>query len=463
MTVPSHLDAELLAAVDEGERSPESLLRAALDHLRDLSPEWAAALGRGLTREFPRQGPVAAALAVEWLGAAELGALRPGLAAAARRELAGLKKLTPHRRIVRLVRGRVRGANPLLIDALIAEAREALRKDPAEALAWLELGWTCHEILLGLGVPMELLAPRAARLSAHRANALRVASQLVAADAAFTRLHGEGWGEQVADPKVKAELASLEASLRQDQRRFEAAETLLGEAERLFLLAGDTEGLGKAQTKRGILLHLRGDAEAAVGVLERAARVLDPERHARAYLMTQHNLALAWLDRGEPRLASYLLDAQAQRYARFPEDSIHVPLRWVRGRIAGAVGDFAEAERMLEEVRAHYLEAGYGLDTALVSLDLAETALVQGRWADVRQIATEMEPLFAAHGVHREALAALLYFQRAAEGEAVTAVLVARFRRYLETSWNDPAACFEPTEPLPEPPQTAPVPPSEGR
>jgi len=73
----------------------------------------------------------------------------------------------------------------------------------------------------------------------------------------------------------------------------------------------------------------------------------------------------------------------------------------------------------------------YGYDAAMTSLDLALLYLMEGRTGEVRRVAAEMHTLFDAQEIHREAAAALLLFQEAAERESLTAYLK-RARENLE-------------------------------
>jgi hypothetical protein len=68
------------------------------------------------------------------------------------------------------------------------------------------------------------------------------------------------------------------------------------------------------------------------------------------------------------------------------------------------------------------------LDAALASLELAVLLLEQGRMAEVREIATELLPVFKAQNVTIEALATVQLFCEAAHRETLTADMA---RRYL--------------------------------
>ena len=80
---------------------------------------------------------------------------------------------------------------------------------------------------------------------------------------------------------------------------------------------------------------------------------------------------------------------------------------------------------------------------ALVSLELSAVYARQGRTADVKRLAAEMLPIFQSCEVHREALAALIVFQKAAEMEQLSVGLVE------EVTSLPPARADEPEPALP--------------
>ena len=107
-------------------------------------------------------------------------------------------------------------------------------------------------------------------------------------------------------------------------------------------------------------------------------------------------------------------------------------LRWIEGKIAVALGHFTAGEGILRGVRKELLERDLGFDAALLSLDLARIYAEQGRSAEMLHLAEEMIPMFQSRDIHREAFAALLVFQKAAEMERVTLGLIRNVSNYLQ-------------------------------
>jgi tetratricopeptide (TPR) repeat protein len=259
-----------------------------------------------------------------------------------------------------------------------------------------------------------------------------VAGDLPAADALWRTLATDPRRRRMAETELHAELASLEASLRTDQRRFSRAEWLLARAARWYKALGEGDGEAKALVKWGLVRLHRGEPEGAIPVHERAATLLDPERSPRLHLAVQHNLALCEADLGRFQAAAERLAAARDLYERLADPWSAPLVAWLEARIARGLGEHSEAARHFTRARDAYIAYGLGLDAGLVSLDLADLYLETGRIAEVKQLARAIEPVFRFQDVGREATAALVLFQRAAGAERLTAAFVARLRGFLD-------------------------------
>jgi hypothetical protein len=85
----------------------------------------------------------------------------------------------------------------------------------------------------------------------------------------------------------------------------------------------------------------------------------------------------------------------------------------------------------LREVREEFFERRMGYDAALVALELAILFIEQGRTLEIKQLAIEVLPLFESREVHREAMGALILFQRAAEQEILTVEMARQVATFL--------------------------------
>jgi transcriptional regulator with XRE-family HTH domain/tetratricopeptide (TPR) repeat protein len=270
-------------------------------------------------------------------------------------------------------------------------------------------------------------------------NARRVGGNLPAADEAFARSR-ELWGAGTSgDPGFldESRLLDLEASLRRDQRRLPETLDLLDRA------SANAKGPAAAR----ILVQMAKTAEelddypAALETLRRAASVVDSEDEPLLFSI-RHNLVAYLVVLGRHGEAARLLPEVRQLAIRLGNDLNLVRLRWLEARVSASMGQIEEAIAALRQVRGEFATRGIAYDTALATLELAVLLAEQGRAREVKDLARQMAFIFKAQGVHREALAALSMFRRAAEEETVTAELARSVLDFLQRARHDPALRF---------------------
>jgi tetratricopeptide (TPR) repeat protein len=109
-----------------------------------------------------------------------------------------------------------------------------------------------------------------------------------------------------------------------------------------------------------------------------------------------------------------------------------VRVAWLQGKVDAGLGRTRQAAAAFEQVRRDFTERQMAYDGALVTLELAEVYLAEGRTQEVRALAEEMMWVFRSQGIHREALAALKLFFGAARGEAATAEMARQVLAEIE-------------------------------
>jgi tetratricopeptide (TPR) repeat protein len=444
-----HIDSDLLLRVLEGQLPPRTLLRVLCEHLKDLCPECGANLEllvegdedllRAVASNAESQDGVARyATAFHNAGctalasAGELGDERRR----AKRDFRELLALAPAERAPRVASAHTRFRSRSLVDLLLEESRRAARQDPAEARSLAELvpvvlHWTP-------GAAGSTWAEEAyLRSLSLRGNALRVAGDLREADSAFRDVRHFLASHPVDDEILHAEVSSLEASLRSDQRRLDEAEKLLDRAILLYRAAGDTAGVAKNLVKRGEVQRLNERLSASAESLREALGLLDPADDRHLYLCAVGNLGLHLCDVGRADEAAELLATHDDLLRAHQDDWMNLRMTVVRGRIAHGQGRSDEAEHLFLAARRGYMARDLGYDAASVTLDLAVVYLEQGRARELKEAALMMQPIFEAREVHREALAALMLFEQAAAAEQVTEETIHRLRRYLERTRSE--------------------------
>ncbi len=383
---------------------------------------------------------------------------------AARRRSEGLfEELMQHppARQELLINNSARFRDRLLCESLVAAGHDAGFRDPARSQHLARLAVVVAERLheqLGTGEEAEaadavekgqldLLDGLRARAWAQLGNALRIGADLEGAGSAFDA------AETVlaANPRIGlldvARVLDLRASLCRDLRQLQAAGRLLDRVIGIYRRLGQSNLLGRVLNQKAMVLAEAGDARSSMALLRRALDLLDPREDPRWFLTVRHNLICTLLADGRPREAFALLFHTRPLYLRMGDRMNLLRLRWVEGAVAQALDRLEQAEAAFREVREAFVELGIAYDAALVTLDLAAVYARQGRTAEVRRLAEEMMLFFEARQIHREAMAAFLFFcdaVRVEQGSAAMLRVAQDVAAFLKQARNAPNLCFSP-------------------
>ncbi|HEV2851881.1 MAG TPA: hypothetical protein VHC97_03665 [Thermoanaerobaculia bacterium] len=329
-------------------------------------------------------------------------------------------------------------------ELLIDKSFEEGFRDTARSIELAEMGLVLAGLLDGERYGFSVARDLEARAWAFLGNARRIAFDLAGAEEALA--NAERMAENgSADPLEEARILDLRASLLSDQGRFEQAAELLDAVIDIYDDLHEPHLKGRAMISKGVFLGYAGWPEEAIRQIRRGLGLLDWDREPRLVLMARHNLAWFLNDCGKSEEALHQLERFRHTYRDFDDSWTGLRLGWLAGRIAAGLGRLDEAEQALREVKLRFLAGGSGYDASLVTLDLAKLYLQEGRNAEVRALADEMLTVFLSHDVHRQALAALAVFQRAAEGDSATPGLVQEIADYLRRARRNPRLRFETT------------------
>lgn len=315
-----------------------------------------------------------------------------------------------------------------------ASEREASR-DVELAAAWGGLACEIAERVRGPeGFPSRVQGYAGAH---GRANVLRVLGELKPARAAFVeaqRLWLSG-----ADPLGLLDpgrMLDLEASLLRAERRFDEALARLAEA---WAVGRSRE---RVLIKRGFTLEVMGDYERAIETLLQAEPLVERAGDPRLAYMLPFNLAVVYTHVGRHSEAADLAQRVGDLVAAQGDEVEKLRVIWLRGRIAAGLGRRGEAQGLLAQARKGFGQRNMSYDVALSLLEEAVLLLEEGRVAEVKVLARELEKVFNSKGVHREALGALRLFKEAAEREEATAELGRRVLGYLFRARHDEGLRF---------------------
>jgi tetratricopeptide (TPR) repeat protein len=317
-----------------------------------------------------------------------------------------------------------------LCQLLLRKSLESGFEDAAKAVNYAELAVKISQHLEDTYDPHWVLDLRA-RAHAHLGNAWRVLGELRSAEMAFREAERFLSRSMTGNEIVAAEVLHLKASLRMAQRRFPEAIFLVDQALGIYREQGDVRGAGVSLLKKAKALEESDDLEGAIQILRAVVGELDTEREAVLSACASHNLLLCLVEAGHYLEAGGMLPGVRALLANQGKPLNLIRLRWTEGKIELGKEQIGAGVDAFREVQGEFLERGMGYDAALVSLDLAILYARERRTSELKRLAAEMAPIFESRDVHREALAALLMFQKACEEERVTVELATQLALQL--------------------------------
>jgi len=326
-------------------------------------------------------------------------------------------------------------------ERLIAESwsRTFAFPEQAESLALLAVQLSAHlDARYGKAAVEDLRA----RAWAYIGNARRSRADLAGAGEAFRRAHAH-LREGTGDPVELAFFLDLAASLLRAQRHFEPAMRLLQRAFKIHLSVGDRHRAGRILICMDIVHHQAGTPEQGIPLLYQAIHLIDPAQEPLLLLCVWHNLADALTEVGRFAEAQKVFLEAHKLYKSVPP-GVRNRHRWLAGRIAVGLEREQEGEEHLLAARQGFLADDAAYDVALVSFDLSALYARQGRIQELKQITAEMVPFFSSRQIHREAAAALSYWQHAVDSETAGLDLANRLTAFLKRARYDRDLTFEP-------------------
>jgi tetratricopeptide (TPR) repeat protein len=329
-----------------------------------------------------------------------------------------------------------------LCDLLIEKSFETAFRGSAEAIALAELGILVADLLdvehYGSAVVHDLRA----RGWAYLGNARRLRSDFAGAEQALA--FAESLSEDgSADPLEEARLLDLEASLLADLGRLEEAAELLDTVIEIYDDVKDLNRQGRALVAKGVHLGSCGWPHQGVELIQKGLALLDGELEPELALKATYNLAWFLTDCGRSARAQRQADSLRRGYCALSDPWAELRLDWLEARIAHGSGRFAEAEERLGRVHRQLADRGLGFEAAMALLDLAILYLEQGKREETRRLAGEALPALLSQDIHRQAAAALLTFQQAAQADRATPALAREITAYLRRARRNPRLAFQ--------------------
>jgi tetratricopeptide (TPR) repeat protein len=279
-----------------------------------------------------------------------------------------------------------------LLVLLLETSHEAQPQDceRSEALAVLASRLTAH-----LRREMdEILSALFFTRAAVHGNALRLRGELAAAEDQLGRAaHFLAWPFESSD---RAAYCRALALLRWEQGRLDEAEALLQHAARGFQEYYLPQEEGACLALLGLLCLEQNRTKAAVRCLQTGRAALAPEARPWLTVRAGLSLALGLADLGQAERAQAVLKETWWRYGLVRDESEHVRICWLEGKVCARLGLNEEAEAILSGVRGKLISE-YSLPEAVFcSLDLAPLLVESGRSTELRLLLQDIEQTFAA-------------------------------------------------------------------
>jgi tetratricopeptide (TPR) repeat protein len=333
-------------------------------------------------------------------------------------------------------------------EVLVERSRRAVLDDPRRAEYILRLALDVAELLRTDEYGPGSNEAAKSRAWAWLGNAWRILGDFRQAEMAFQTAElylSQSW----FDPLDEALLMELKAPLRRAQRRFDEALELLAEAIAIYREVNEPHLQGRALVVKGLVLRYQGEPEGAADCFRSSLPLLDGTREPRLLMASQYNFIGCLKDSGRIAEAAALIPEARKLIEQAGTRSDLMRLRWTEGRVALALGQLAEAEEALLEVRESFIDEGRAFDAAQAALDLAALYLQQRRLEETKILAAELVSIFQAREIDHEALAALILFQTAAEMESLNLGLVEEVAAYLQDARANPHIKFREKAPAP--------------
>lgn len=322
-------------------------------------------------------------------------------------------------------------------EQLLARCQELRHSNPPATVATASMAVCLTQRISPAVRGPEALADLQALALAERGNARRVADDLVHAEADLKQALDRAMAG-TESPRVLARLLDLTASLRIDQRRFDEAFKLLDWVHYIHLELGERHEAGRALISKSNAASYALDLQEAIRLLGLALGLIETERDPHLVLTVVHNLAYHLVDDERAEEARGLMWESRPLYAAYGGRVDQLKARWLEGRIAMRLSDLAEAEQAFQEVRKGFAEVGVTYDIALVSLELAEIWLIQGRTLEIQAVLDDTVTVFRSRNIRREAIATLLMLRESVERQIVTTALLREAAATLEELCNEP-------------------------
>jgi tetratricopeptide (TPR) repeat protein len=324
-----------------------------------------------------------------------------------------------------------------LYERLLEVSRWAHRHDVKQSLELAELALVVAEHLDPDEYAADLRSDYQVSALAHVANANRIAGNIMQAEAmlllAWKRL-ADGTG----DPKEEALLHRHQADLHLELRQLEEASTSYSRAFDIYVRIDDLHMQGRTLVQQSVALGYV-EPERGLALAEVALTLLDGELEPRAVLCARHQIIFCLNELGRAEEAAVLLETSRKLYKQFGDPPTMALLHWVEARINRTKGNAYEAELVLRQIWEQFEKDQRPIDLTLVTLDLVEVLVAQGKTAAAIDFCDAFYPALRDFHMHREGLAMWLLLRKAVSEQTIKYNRFRELGPYFYRSWREPS------------------------
>jgi tetratricopeptide (TPR) repeat protein len=251
--------------------------------------------------------------------------------------------------------------------------------------------------------PRRLVADLRGRAQACLADASRVAGDLDGAWEALERCEEE-LDKGTGDPLEIAILHRSTGDLLLELWRLDDACDAYALAADIYAEVDDADMHGQTLVQLALTVGPR-EPERAIGMLEAALVEMAPHANRRAELLALHSKTWLLNDLGRPQEAAALLAATRRLYQRLGDPPTLARLHWLEARIAHRLGRSGDAELIMQPLWHRLRDLELPLDLCLLSFDLVEVYVAQGKTSLALPLARQVYPVLKRYGREQHAAA----------------------------------------------------------
>lgn len=226
----------------------------------------------------------------------------------------------------------------------------------------------------------------------------------------------------------------IRAVLSSYQRRYEDA---LADLEEALSIAGRPDQRTRLFINRADVLKRKEDFGGAVQALREAAEQAKKAGDDRLHVVIAFNEATYLCDFGDFSEAEGKLPPLRKIAFQSGKALDILRLKWLEARVDSGLGRRAEAAASLAEIWESFAGRKLWFEAALAALELASIELERGRTREVKILAANAAPVFAAQAFPEELLASLTLFWEAARREVASAETARRLLQELRRAGRE--------------------------